>query len=64
MVSGLINQMLTTTNWGELDYLILDMPPVGSLSFYPILSHAMALEMANLPNILPNCESIPSMCLP
>ena len=27
MVSGLINQMLTTTNWGELDYLIIDMPP-------------------------------------
>lgn len=27
MVSGLINQMLTTTDWGELDYLIIDMPP-------------------------------------
>jgi len=27
MVSGLINQMITTTNWGDLDYLILDMPP-------------------------------------
>ena len=27
MVSGLINQLLTTTDWGELDYLILDMPP-------------------------------------
>ena len=27
MVSGLINQMLTTTNWGDLDYLIIDMPP-------------------------------------
>ena len=26
MVSGLINQMLTTTNWGDLDYLIIDMP--------------------------------------
>lgn len=27
MVSGLINQMITTTNWGDLDYLIIDMPP-------------------------------------
>ena len=27
MVSGLINQLLTTTDWGELDYLILYMPP-------------------------------------
>ena len=27
MVSGLINQMLTTTAWGDLDYLIIDMPP-------------------------------------
>lgn len=27
MVSGLVNQLLTTANWGELDYLILDMPP-------------------------------------
>lgn len=27
MVSGLVNQLLTTANWGQLDYLILDMPP-------------------------------------
>lgn len=27
MVSGLIQQLLTSTGWGELDYLILDMPP-------------------------------------
>lgn len=27
MVSGLINQLLTTSNWGELDYLIVDFPP-------------------------------------
>ncbi|XP_029118741.1 fe-S cluster assembly factor HCF101, chloroplastic isoform X2 [Elaeis guineensis] len=27
MVSGVINQLLTTAEWGELDYLIIDMPP-------------------------------------
>ena len=27
MVSGLVNQLLTTSEWGELDYLLLDMPP-------------------------------------
>ena len=27
MVSQVINQLLTQTNWGALDYLIIDMPP-------------------------------------
>ncbi len=27
MVSQVINQLLTTTNWGALDYLVIDMPP-------------------------------------
>ena len=27
MVTQIINQLLTTTNWGELDYLVLDLPP-------------------------------------
>ncbi|MQL89512.1 hypothetical protein Taro_022072 [Colocasia esculenta] len=27
MVSGIINQLLTTAEWGELDYLVIDMPP-------------------------------------
>lgn len=26
-VAGLIQQLLTTTNWGELDYLVVDFPP-------------------------------------
>jgi DUF971 family protein len=27
MVSGVVNQLLTTTDWGQLDYLVLDFPP-------------------------------------
>lgn len=27
MISSVLNQLLTTTEWGELDYLVLDMPP-------------------------------------
>jgi len=27
MVSGLITQLIRNTNWGELDFLVLDMPP-------------------------------------
>jgi len=27
MVTSVINQLLTTTAWGELDYLVIDMPP-------------------------------------
>jgi ATP-binding protein involved in chromosome partitioning len=27
MVTSALNQLLTQTNWGELDYLIVDMPP-------------------------------------
>ena len=27
MVSGLIQQLLTTSDWGELDYLVVDFPP-------------------------------------
>lgn len=27
MVTQVVNQLLTTTNWGELDYLVIDMPP-------------------------------------
>lgn len=27
MVAGVMKQLLTTTSWGELDYLLVDMPP-------------------------------------
>ena len=27
MASGMVQQMLTMTGWGELDYLVIDMPP-------------------------------------
>lgn len=27
MASNLVNQMVGSTNWGELDYLVIDFPP-------------------------------------
>jgi DUF971 family protein len=27
MIANVLNQLLTTTEWGDLDYLVLDMPP-------------------------------------
>ena len=27
MVSSIVNQLVFQTNWGELDYLVVDMPP-------------------------------------
>ena len=27
MISNLLSQLLFTTDWGELDYLVLDLPP-------------------------------------
>jgi Mrp family chromosome partitioning ATPase len=27
MLAGLIQQLLTSSNWGKLDYLIVDFPP-------------------------------------
>ncbi|GKX68689.1 Mrp/NBP35 family ATP-binding protein [Inconstantimicrobium mannanitabidum] len=27
VITGVLNQMYTDTNWGELDYLLIDMPP-------------------------------------
>ena len=27
MYAGVINQLLTATEWGELDYLVVDFPP-------------------------------------
>lgn len=27
MIAGLIQQLLTTADWGDLDYLVVDFPP-------------------------------------
>lgn len=39
MVSGLIQQLVLTSKWGELDYLVVDFPPgTGSLHYTPTSS--------------------------
>lgn len=36
MASKVVNQLLLTTEWGELDYLVLDMPPgTGDVQVQP-----------------------------
>ena len=52
MVSGLINQMLTTTDWGELDYLIIDMPPgTGDVQVRPCGAFPNPTATVNGPNV-------------
>jgi len=45
MVSGLVQQLLTTAEWGELDYLIIDFPP-GTGDVQLTLCQACAITAA------------------
>ena len=45
MVSGLVNQLLTTSEWGELDYLLLDMPP-GTADIHLTLGQVVPITAA------------------
>ena len=45
MVSNYVNQVLTQTNWGELDYLLIDMPP-GTGDTQLTITQAAALQGA------------------
>lgn len=45
MVSGYIQQVLTTTEWGELDYLFIDMPP-GTGDIHLTISQTIKLDGA------------------
>ena len=43
MVSNIVQQLCTFTLWGELDYLILDMPP-GTGDIQISMSQALKID--------------------
>ena len=45
MVSGLVTQLVGQTNWGDLDYLIVDFPP-GTGDIQLTLGQEMNLSAA------------------
>ncbi|QDZ21699.1 iron-sulfur cluster carrier protein [Chloropicon primus] len=45
MAGGLVNQLLTTTNWGDLDYLLIDMPP-GTGDIHLTIGQAVPIACA------------------
>ncbi len=40
-VSGIINQMFVAVNWGDLDYLVLDLPPGTGPELRALIRHGM-----------------------
>jgi ATP-binding protein involved in chromosome partitioning len=60
IVSRVINQLIASTDWGELDYLIVDMPP-GTGDIQITLSQSIAFSGAvivSTPHILSVADAI------
>jgi Mrp family chromosome partitioning ATPase len=46
MIANMMNQLLTETDWGCLDYLVIDMPPGKRLYWMIATTHISFKELA------------------